>query len=91
MTVIAAILPVIGRSSRLALQLYHFAATLKDDAAKDLVQVARGINDFSSILKQVGTIIKEDDRLPSHEVIHSIFVVICLLEQYWDKVCLTER
>lgn len=67
MAVLAAILPVVSRSSYLALELYQLAASSPEEA-KDLVKVAKSINNFASILKQVGTIIKEDDRLPSYEV-----------------------
>lgn len=69
MAVLAAILPVVSRSSCLALELYQFAASSPGEA-KNLVLVANAINNFASILKQVGTIIKEDDRLPSFEVCH---------------------
>lgn len=67
MAVLAAILPVVSRSSCLALELYQTAASSPGEA-KDLLRVARAINNFASILKQVGTIIKEDDRLPSYDV-----------------------
>ena len=67
MAVLAAILPVVSRSSALALELFKTAAA-SPEAAKELVGVANKINGFASILKQVGTIIKEDDRLPSPEV-----------------------
>lgn len=70
MAVLAAILPVVSRSSCLALELYEFAAS-SPGAAKDFVQVAKAINNFALILKQVGTIIKEDDRIPSLEVCYS--------------------
>ncbi|KAF2630819.1 hypothetical protein BU25DRAFT_408096 [Macroventuria anomochaeta] len=68
MAVLAAILPVVSRSSCLALDLYQFAASSPGEA-KDLVKAANAINNFASILKQVGTIIKEDDRLPSFEAL----------------------
>lgn len=67
MAVLAAILPVVSRSSHLALQLFGVAAQ-SPEATKDLVAVATKVNGFAAILKQVGTIIKEDDRLPSLEV-----------------------
>lgn len=67
MAVLAAILPVVSRSSALALDLFKTAAALPD-VAKERVEIANRINGFASILKQVGTIIKEDDRLPSPEV-----------------------
>lgn len=67
MAVLAAILPVVSRSSCLALELYQLAA-LSPGESKQFVKVAKAINNFASILKQVGTIIKEDDRLPSYEV-----------------------
>ncbi|USP79816.1 hypothetical protein yc1106_07090 [Curvularia clavata] len=68
MAVLAAILPVVSRSSALALELFKTAAACPE-AAKELVEVANKINGFASILKQVGTIIKEDDRLPSPEIL----------------------
>ena len=67
MAVLAAILPVVSRSSALALELYRVAAE-SPETAKELIGVASQINGFALILKQVGTIIKEDDRLPSPEV-----------------------
>jgi hypothetical protein len=67
MAVLASILPVVSRSSALALELYSVAAE-SPAAAKELIGVAGQINGFALILKQVGTIIKEDDRLPSPEV-----------------------
>jgi hypothetical protein len=69
MAELAAILPVVSHCSYLALELYQFAASSPGEA-KDHVKVAKAINNFASILKQVGTIIKEDDRLPSYEVRH---------------------
>jgi hypothetical protein len=67
MAVLATILPVVSRSSALALELYRVAAE-SPKVAKEFIKVASVINGFASILKQVGTIIKEDDRLPSPEV-----------------------
>ncbi|KAG9386336.1 hypothetical protein A1F94_003086 [Pyrenophora tritici-repentis] len=75
MAVLAAILPVVSRSSSLALQLFGIAAA-SPDAAKDFVAVANKINGFAAILKQVGTIIKEDDRLPSLEAFEALDDVI---------------
>jgi hypothetical protein len=67
MAVLAAILPVVARSSALALELYRVAAE-SPETAKEFVGIASQINGFGFILKQVGTIIKEDDRLPSPKV-----------------------
>ncbi|KAG9196707.1 hypothetical protein G6011_01828 [Alternaria panax] len=75
MAVLADILPVVSRSSALALKLYGIAAE-SPASAKDLVGVANGINGFAAILKQLGTIIKEDDRLPSPEAIDTLDNVI---------------
>ncbi|CAO2649015.1 Nn.00g099640.m01.CDS01 [Neocucurbitaria sp. VM-36] len=75
MTVLAEILPVVSRSSHLALELYRAAAE-SPGIAKDFIKVASAINEFALILKQVGTIIKEDDRLPSHEATESLEDVI---------------
>jgi hypothetical protein len=68
MAVLEAILPAVARSSGLSLELYRVAASSHNEAAKDLIKAASTINSFASILKQIGTIIKEDDRLPSLEV-----------------------
>ncbi|KAL1793078.1 hypothetical protein ACET3X_008060 [Alternaria dauci] len=75
MAVLADILPVVSRSSALALKLYGIA-TASPGSAKDLVGVANRINGFAAILKQLGTIIKEDDRLPSPEAIDTLDDVI---------------
>ncbi|EOA80936.1 uncharacterized protein SETTUDRAFT_100000 [Exserohilum turcica Et28A] len=75
MAVLAAILPVVSRSSALALGLFRIAAE-SPEAAQELVAVANKINAFASILKQVGTIIKEDDRLPSPEAVDALDDVI---------------
>jgi hypothetical protein len=66
--VLEVILPVVARSSGLALELYRAAALSQDKAAKDLIKAASAVNGFATILKQIGTIVKEDDRLLSHEV-----------------------
>ncbi|KAI4951435.1 hypothetical protein J4E91_004145 [Alternaria rosae] len=71
MAVLADILPVVSRSSALALKLYGVAVE-SPEAAKDLVAVANKVNGFAAILKQLGTIIKEDDRLPSPEAIDTL-------------------
>jgi len=68
MAVLGTILPVVSQSSTLALELYRIAASSHIEIATELTRTAKLINGFASILKQVGTIIKEDDRLPSHEV-----------------------
>ena len=78
MAVLAAILPVVARSSCLALELYRVAAGLHE-AAKDLIATAKIINNFALNLKQIGTIIKEDDRLPSHEVCLPQLLFTCCL------------
>lgn len=78
--VLESILPVVSRSSGLALELYRVAASSQTGAARDLIQAAGATNNFASVLKQIGTIIKEDDRLPSHEVRQN-FVQACAFEQ----------
>lgn len=67
MAALAAILPVVARSSSLALELYRVAAG-SQEAATELIKAAKVINHFALNLKHIGTIVKEDDRLPSHEV-----------------------
>lgn len=79
MAVLADILPVVSRSSALALKLYGVAVE-SPEAAKDLVAVANKTNGFAAILKQLGTIIKEDDRLPSPEVRKDARVALQLRE-----------
>ncbi|KAL1595669.1 hypothetical protein SLS60_009358 [Paraconiothyrium brasiliense] len=66
MAVLAAILPLVSQSSALALVLYRLAAA-DAHVARDLLKAAKAISDLALIVKEVGTIIKEDDRLPSVE------------------------
>ena len=68
LTVLATILPLVSRCAHLSSDLYRIAAESSEEATEDLLDIAGSLNRFASILKQVGTIIKEDDRLPSHEV-----------------------
>jgi hypothetical protein len=90
MAVLASILPVVSRSSALALELYRVAAE-QPEAAKELVGAASQINGFALILKQVGTIIKEDDRLPSPEVRlvfrqHCTQIMACKKSKVWARL-----
>lgn len=73
MAVLAAILPLVSQSSALALVLYHLAAA-DAHTAKELLEAAKAISNLALIVKEVGTIIKEDDRLPSAEVCMLFFV-----------------
>lgn len=90
MAVLAAILPVVATSSSLALKLYRVAAGSKE-AAKELIRVAKVVNHFALNLKQIGTIIKEDDRLPSYEVrwFPSYSICTALSTYTWDKATST--
>ncbi|KAF2441085.1 hypothetical protein P171DRAFT_434772 [Karstenula rhodostoma CBS 690.94] len=71
MAVLAAILPLVSQSSALALVLYRVAAA-DVYAAKELLKAAKAISNLALIVKEVGTIIKEDDRLPSAEAFETI-------------------
>ncbi|KAK7184082.1 hypothetical protein DPSP01_001276 [Paraphaeosphaeria sporulosa] len=71
MAVLAAILPLVSQSSALALVLYRLAA-VDAYAAKELLRAAKAISNLALIVKEVGTIIKEDDRLPSAEAFETI-------------------
>jgi hypothetical protein len=68
MAVLETILPAVARSSTISVEIYRVAALSPNEAVKDLVKSASAINNFASTLKQIGTIVKEDDRLPSNEV-----------------------
>jgi hypothetical protein len=68
MGVLETILPAVARSSSVSLEIYRVLALSPNEAARDLIKSARAVNNFASILKQIGTIIKEDDRLPSNQV-----------------------
>lgn len=76
MAVLDTILPEISRSASLSIEIYHFAASCKGEAVQESVSVARSINTFSALLKQVGTLFKEDDHLPSHAVSWPCFVLL---------------
>ncbi|KAF2031761.1 hypothetical protein EK21DRAFT_110655 [Setomelanomma holmii] len=76
MAVLDSILPVVFRSSALALELYRVAASGQNETARGLIRAAGAINNFASTLKQIGTIVKEDDRLPSPEAIETLEDII---------------
>ncbi|KAF2280895.1 uncharacterized protein EI97DRAFT_12612 [Westerdykella ornata] len=61
----AAIFSAIARSSSLALNLYKIATASPQTA--DIIRVAQSINSFSSALKQIATLIREDDTIYSSE------------------------
>lgn len=71
MAVLDNILPAVGRISGLSRELYRVAAA-NHKAAQDFIKAASSVNSFAATLKQIGTIIKEDDRLPSREVCTSL-------------------
>lgn len=64
-----AIFQIVSRGSALALEFYKLAPTTTiASGTTDISRVAKSISNFSSTVKQIGTIIKEDDSLPSAEV-----------------------
>lgn len=65
--VLDSILPVVTRCSSLSLRLYQVAASSRETATL-LIDTAKTTNTFALSLKQVGTIITENDQLPSHSV-----------------------
>lgn len=98
MAVLAAILPLASQGSTLALLLYRVAAANPHEA-RELLGTAKGISHLALIVKEVGTIIKEDDRLPSAEVCLLFMVLFAALgltngmgrllrpsKMYWTKV-----
>jgi hypothetical protein len=66
-----AIFSSVSRGSALTLHLYKIA-TEHGPAADDLSRVAKSICNFSTAVKQVGTIIREDDSLPSAKVSNNL-------------------
>jgi hypothetical protein len=89
MAALAAILPEVSRNSSLVLELYQLAASTQDKAAEKLISLAKSVNSFSAVLKQVGAIIKEDDRLPSYEVCQLCrFAMVLSVEHiYRGQIC----
>ncbi|KAF2474602.1 uncharacterized protein BDR25DRAFT_332020 [Lindgomyces ingoldianus] len=65
---LAAIFSTVSRGARLALELNELAATTPD-ATYNLHRIAKSVSNFSLTVKQVGTLIKENDHLPSLEAI----------------------
>ncbi|KAL5121797.1 hypothetical protein ACEQ8H_000012 [Pleosporales sp. CAS-2024a] len=86
MAVLETILPAVARSSGLSLELYRVAASSHNEAAKDLVKAASTINNFASVLKQIGTMIKEDDQLPSHEAIETLEDLMEQSRAVWSEI-----
>ncbi|KAF2792001.1 hypothetical protein K505DRAFT_247659 [Melanomma pulvis-pyrius CBS 109.77] len=63
---LAAVFRIVSRASKLALELYTIAATTPN-AVDGISRITGSISSFSSTVKHVGTIIREDDSLPSLE------------------------
>ncbi|KAF2016064.1 hypothetical protein BU24DRAFT_450670 [Aaosphaeria arxii CBS 175.79] len=82
-----AIFALYSRGSALSLDLYKHAATARD--GKFLCQLAKSVSNFSLTVKQIGTIIRQDDSLPSAEaiqVLHDLFDQCSLvLDEISDK------
>ncbi|KAJ4301008.1 hypothetical protein N0V90_003097 [Kalmusia sp. IMI 367209] len=80
MAVLAAILPLVSECSALALVLYRLGAADVDACvAKELLRTAKALSNLALIVKEIGTIIKEDDRLPSAE---ACYMIHCLLDAF---------
>jgi len=62
---LARVFHIVSRASSLVLELYTLAAT----APSGVRDITTAIASFSSTVKQVGTVIREDDSLPSLEVL----------------------
>ncbi|PVH96527.1 hypothetical protein DM02DRAFT_631918 [Periconia macrospinosa] len=86
MTVLTAILPLVSRSSSITHGLYKLAARAK--FANHVFETARSLNSLGLIIKQVGTVVKEDDRIPSAEALETLEDV---LDQYATSLTEIER
>jgi hypothetical protein len=64
---LAGVFSIVSWASSLALELYKLA-TKAPSALNSINTITKSISNFSSTVKQVGTIIREDDSLPSPEV-----------------------
>lgn len=63
---LGAIFSFVSSGSSLAYKIFTLATKVED--GKFLGQIAKSISNASLTVKQIGTIIKEDDTLPSAEV-----------------------
>lgn len=66
---LGAIFSTVSRASSLAFELYKLA-TSNPHGTNHLSKVARSISTFSSTVKELATVIRENDTIPSPEVRH---------------------
>jgi hypothetical protein len=64
---LAGVFNIVSRTSSLALELYKLAS-VAPSTLNSINRIAKSISSVSSTVKQIGTIIREDDSLPSHGV-----------------------
>ncbi|CAI6341740.1 unnamed protein product [Periconia digitata] len=70
MSALTAILPFVSRCSAITHGLYRLATQTK--AASNILKTAKSINSLALVVKQLGTVIKEDDRIPSAEALETL-------------------
>ncbi|ORY11236.1 hypothetical protein BCR34DRAFT_484535 [Clohesyomyces aquaticus] len=68
---LATIFSTVTRGAKLALELNELAVTAPD-ATYNLHRIAKSISNFSLTVKQIGTVIRTDDKIPSPEAYETL-------------------
>ncbi|KAF2196421.1 hypothetical protein GQ43DRAFT_476342 [Delitschia confertaspora ATCC 74209] len=85
MSDLSAIISFVSWGSKLALDLYKFAATAPL-VTIDINDIARNVSNFSLIIKHIATLIKEDDDYPSSEARETIQDVLDQCKAVYTEV-----
>lgn len=79
-----AIFSFVTRASSLSLSLFNIATKAPD--GNFISQIAKNISNSSLTVKQIGTIIREDDSLPSAEAVHNLDDILESCSRALDEI-----
>ncbi|KAH7062061.1 hypothetical protein B0J12DRAFT_549680, partial [Macrophomina phaseolina] len=85
MVEIASIIQVVASGTRLSLSLYDFAIS-NPSATRDANRVAKSVSLFALMLKQVGTLLKEDLTSPSPEAYETVQDITLLAQNAFSAI-----
>lgn len=85
MVEIASIIQVVAAGTRLSLSLYDFAIS-NPSATREANRVAKSVSLFALMLKQVGTLLKEDLTSPSPEAYETVQDITLLAQNAFSAI-----
>lgn len=85
MVEIASIIQVVAAGTRLSLSLYDFAIS-NPSATREANRVAKSVSLFALMLKQVGTLLKEDLTSPSPEAYETVQGITLLAQNAFSAI-----